>query len=256
MKKGIKSGILHGGLPKLTGKRKSSSNMRGESRSRVRSAGSEGDASGGLLSISLYDSCYVCPLSVYIDVTVDDKLERLVIAGSASRAELEEVKLRLITEFSELSGNGEVLVFNEILNSYYKHRALIAGLEASLRLLASGRFEAATEYLNKNGVKCCVPGGDEEAGALIERVRLKLKSRMAKFRELSGRYELLSRKGERPTRRYYNRLLVTLSTCEVIKMQLNAGRMTVAEFAEYLNVYNEYQNRLIMNRNGKYGNNR
>jgi hypothetical protein len=194
----------------------------------------------------------VCPLSVYIDVTVDDKLERLVIGGSPSRAELEEARRRLIAEFSELSGNGDARVFGEVLEAYCRQRVLIVGLEASLRLIGFGRFDAATEYLNKNGVKCSVPGSDEDAGVLAERVRVKLKNRMAKFKEISGRYESLSGKGEKPTRRYYNRLLITLSTCEVIKMQLNANMMTVAEFAEYLNMFNEYQNHLKMKRNGKY----
>jgi hypothetical protein len=200
----------------------------------------------------LYDSCYRCPLSVYIDVTVDDKLERLVIAGSPSRAELEEARLKLITEFSELSGNRETQVFNEILNSYYKQRVLIVGLEASLRLIACGRFDAATEYLNKNGVRCSVPGSDEDVNALVEKVQVKLKVYNSNLIKINGQCRPLMKKGEKPTRKYYNRLLITLSTCEVIKMQLNPNKMTVAEFAEYLNMFNEYQNLLIMKRNGKH----
>jgi hypothetical protein len=189
---------------------------------------------------------------------VDNKLERLVISGSPSAEELEEAVMRLTSEFSELSGGGDGKAFAGVANRYYALRNVIAGFEVSMRLLMGGRFEKAVEFLNASGgVKCSVPGSEVEFGDLVKRVQLKYKNRLAKFREAEGRYRALSlKKGEKPDRRYYSRLLVMLSTSEVIKMQLNPREMTVAEFAEYLNVFNEYRNQLKMSRNGKHGNNR
>jgi hypothetical protein len=244
MKKGKKSGNLRGVSPESTAKRNLSSNMTGSCPSHARSAGSGAGESARPLNILLYDSCYTCPLSVYIDVTVDDRLERLIIGGNPSREMLEETKMKLTAEFAELSGNEEAKIFNDVLDSYYKQRGLILGLETSLKLVTSGHFEAAITYLNSNGVKCSVPENEGEISALIARIQSKLKNRLAKFKEISSQYESLSKKGNKPTRRYYNKLLIILSTCEVIKIQLNPQKMTVAEFAEYLNMFNEYQNQL------------
>jgi hypothetical protein len=254
MKKGTKPESWPAKLLKLTGKRKSFSNMKGTYPSHVKSAGSKADASERPLNISLYDSCYTCPLSVYIDITVDDRLDRLIISGNPLREELEETKLKLISEFSEIAGGGEMKAYTNVVSDYYKQHNLINGLELSLNLILAGRFEKAIEYLNeRGGIKCSIPKSEDELNALVDKVGMKLKNRIVKFKETNSRYKALSSgKGGKPTRRYYNRLLIMLSTCEVVKMQLNPKTMTVAEFAEYLNVFNEYQNHLKMKKYGKH----
>jgi hypothetical protein len=112
-------------------------------------------------------------------------------------------------------------------------------------LIGAGRFDAAISFLNKNGVQCAVPESEADMETLVKAVDIKFKNRLAKFREISSRYrELTSAKGEKPTRQYYNRLIITLSISEIVKIQLNPKKMTVAEFAGYLSMYNEYQNHL------------
>jgi hypothetical protein len=193
-------------------------------------------------------------LDVYIDVTVDDNTKRLIIYGSPSEAELEEAKLKLVSDFSELSGGGEAKAFNYTISQYYLKRSVIIGFELSIRLILAGRFEAAVDYLNKNGVKCSVPKDEAEFNDLIDLVHKKYKNKIAnaKYLELTNRYRELSlKKEEKPTRRYYTRLLVMLSSCEAIRIQLNPKKMTVAEFAEYINLFNEYQNILKNIKNGR-----
>jgi hypothetical protein len=254
MKKGTKPGRWPGKLLKLKGERKSSLSTTETYPSHVKSVGSKAGALERPLNISLYDSCYTCPLSVYIDITVDDQLDRLIISGSPSREELEETKLKLISEFSEIAGGGEMKAYANVVSDYHKQQNLINGLELSLSLILAGRFEKAIEYLNeRGGVKCSIPKGENEFNALVDKVSMKLKNRIAKFKETNNRYKALSSgKGGKPTRRYYNRILIMLSTCEIIKMQLNPKTMTVAEFAEYLNVFNEYQNHLKIKKYGKH----
>lgn len=196
----------------------------------------------------MYDSCYTCPLSVYIDVTVDDRLERLAISGHPSREELEEARMRLVSEFSELSAASETAALAETAAAYYRRMTLIAGFETAFRLVSSGRFEGAAAFLNGNGVKCRAPASAEELESLVKRIRMKLMNHHAKLKEERRQYEALSAHGGKPTRSYYNRLLVSLSVCEAIKMQLNPAQMTVAEFAEYLNLFNEYQHQMKRNR--------
>jgi len=242
------------GLRRSTGKRKLSSNMPEAYQSHARSAGLKAEESEHPLNTSLYD-VYTCPLSVYIDIVVDNKLKGLVVSGNPTPEELENAKLRLMSDFAEIANSGESQAITEVINSYYAQRNAINGLKIALKLVLAGRFEKAIEYLNKNGVKCSAPANEGEFKALIDKIHLKLKNRMAKFKEISSRYKILSKKGDKPTRRYYNKLLVMLSTCEIIKMQLDPKKMTVAEFAEYLNIFNEYQNHLKIKKHAKCGNN-
>lgn len=254
MKNGIKSRNLPGKLQQLMEKRKSSSNTKDDYPSPAKTAGSRAGESERPLNTSLYevyDSCYTCPLPVYIDATVDDKLERLIISGHPPREYLEAIKMKLVYEFSELSASGESQALADAASSYYKQLCMITGLETALKLVFSGRFEKAIPYLNGSGVKCSLPGNGDELTALIGKIDMKLKNRLAKLKEISSRYEALSAKGEKPTRRNYNKLLITLSTCEAVKIQLNPKQMTVAEFAEYLNLFNEYQNLLKIKQNGR-----
>lgn len=252
MKNGKKRGNLLQALRKKRAGRKSSLNSMESYQSNVKRVGLKAEEKGSRSNILLFDSCYTCPLSVYIDITTDEgKLKKLVIKGNPTNEELEEARFRLVTEFSEISNSGESEVFREVTGNFYKQRALVLGYELSLRLVLAGRFQAAVEYLNKNGMNCPVPETEEEFQKLAESISLKIKNRTAKYKEAKGAYKALSSgKGEKPTRRYYNRLLVTLSTCEAIKIQLNPKKMTVAEFAEYLNMFKEYRNHLKMKRNG------
>ena len=251
MKKDKKSGSLLQGLRKKIIKRRSSLSSRENYQSNAKNVGSKEIKSEHLSNTLLYDDVNTCPLSIYIDVTCDDnKLKKLIIKGNPTQAELEEARFKLVTDFSELSNNGESQAMSEVMSNFYYQRNLIVGYELALKLVVAGKFDKAVEYLNQNGLKCSVPQTEEEFQKLIRAIQMKLKNRIAKYKESRSQYNALSSgKGEKPTRRYYNKLIVMLSTCEAIKIQLNPKKMTVAEFAEYLNMFNEYQNQLKMRNN-------
>lgn len=255
MKKEKKSEKSLRGLLKKTKKRRSSSNMKDNYQSNVSSVGLKEVESEDQSNISLFDDVNTCPLSIYIEVTCDDsKLKNLIIKGSPTQEQLEEARFKLVSDFCELSNNGESQVIYESINNFYYQRNLIIGYELCLKLILAGKFDKAIEYLNDNGLTCSIPQEEEEYQKLIRTIQMKLKNRMVKYKEAQNRYKTLSSgKGEKkPTRKYYNKLIVMLSTCEVIKIQLRPKDMTVSEFAEYLNMFNEYQNHLKI-RNNKQG---
>jgi hypothetical protein len=167
-----------------------------------------------------------------------------VISGSPSRGELEEARMKLVSEFAEISGNNGLSSYNDTLKTYYIQRNAISGMQLAAGLVMSGKYDASIEFLNANGIKCTAPGDEREKDALLRLIGIRLKNMSSKFKQTQTRYELLSKEGEKPTRMYYNRLMIALSTCEAIKMQLNMREMTVAEFAGYINLFNEYQKQL------------
>ncbi|MBD8389664.1 hypothetical protein [Dysgonomonas sp. BGC7] len=248
-----RSGNLRKLFPKKIIKHKSLSKSKESDISNVKNAGSNPDESGNQSNTLLYD-VYTCPLSVYIDITCnEDKIRSLIIKGDATLEELENARFKLISDFADISNNGELQAYSDVIGSLYYQRNIILGYELSLNLIIGGKFDTAIGYLNKNGIQCYIPQNKEELKKLVDKILLKRKNRLAKLKEAQGRYNALSSgKGEKPTRRYYNKLLVMLSTCEAIKMQLKAKEMTVAEFAEYINMFNEYQNQLKVRKN-KHG---
>lgn len=243
-------------LRNKTTKPNSSSNTKANSTSSANNVGSKADKlarPSNTSSCKLHDDIYTCPLSIYIDVTTDDnKLPRLLIHGKATQTQLEEARFKLLTDFSEVSNAAETQAYAEVVSNLSYQRNLILGYQLSLQLVLGRQFQKAIEYLNQNGLKCTVPSTDDQFKKLVESIDLKIKNRIVKYKEAQSQYKALSSgKGDKPTRRYYNKLLVMLSTCECIKMQLNPKEMTIAEFAEYLNLFNEYQNHLKMRNHGQ-----
>lgn len=250
MVKRIKSENWRRELPNWTEKRKSSSSGKGIYSSNAKNAGKKEAEQDGQSSILLYDSCYRCPLSVYIDVVCDNKLSALIIQGNPSVELLEETKIKLISEFSELSNQSESKILINKICDLYRYEIQIRSFELALNLIAGMNFSEAVAFLNQNGLKCKAPENEKEIESLIKSIRVKIMNRTAKYKEAKTIYDSIKGKGETPTRKYFNKLLVMLSVCEIIKIQLNPEKMTVSEFAEYLNLYNEYQNQL---RSTRYG---
>ena len=202
-------------------------------------------------NISLYDACEKCPLAVYIDITCDERLERLIISGDPSRELLEETREKLVQEFSELTGGSEMKTFIEATRRFFYLRNRITGMQIAIRLIAAGRYDEAVSYLNQSGIECAAPGNGEQARDLTAKLELKLKNLLGELRRAKKHYESLRGKGAKPTRQYYSRLLVMLSTCEAIKMQLDRNRLTLSELAEYINIFNEYHNQSKSIRDGR-----
>jgi len=203
------------------------------------------------LNILLYDSCFVCPLSVYIDVVCDDNLNALVIEGNPTNELLEDTKLKLMSEFSEMSNQAEMKMQIDRMRNLYLYEIQIRGFELALALISRKMYPEAIEFLNQNGLKCKAPETEEEFEKLTKAIQIKIMNRISKYKEAKAACDLYQKKGEKPTRKYFNKLLVMLSVCEIIKFQLDTKKMTVAEFAEYLNLYNEYQNNLKSTQYGR-----
>ena len=111
-------------------------------------------------SYTIYDSCYSCPLSVYIRVVCDQDFEALIIDGNPSLLELKEAWNKILNEYYELSGNMSNRSVN--LKEYYIYRSQIIGFSLCLKLILLGEVGYVIEYLNNLGLRCKLPNNKVE----------------------------------------------------------------------------------------------
>ena len=240
MTKKKKTGNWHVFFRKKKAGTTSLSNTTESCTSNRRSATTKGEELEESSNISLYDSVYNCPLSVWIDVTVDNNLQKLILSGNPSREQLEAAKDKIYREYMDISDDTEMKASSEAYFDFIRKRVIVLGLVMAIDLIANDKFSYSLQFLNNCGISAKEPENENQKADLIKSLELKLKNRQAKLQEAQTRYESLQKKGEKPTRKYYNKLIVILSTCEAIKMQIDAKKLLLSEFAEYLNMYNEY----------------
>lgn len=228
--------------------------LMGVSQLNVKSVGKKEGAKAGWFNTSSRNSLvkfhtiYTCPLWAYIDFVCDGHTSGIIISGDPTEEEIQATCNTLKMDFHELSSGKSGEGYINSINGLYSKKNTILGLQISLKLVLVGRYEKAIDFLNKNGVKSCIPTTIQDQENLINRITKRIALRTAKLQEATTEHNnsFLTNKNktETPTRKYYNKLLVILSSSEAIKMRIDKN-ITVAEFAEYINLYNEHCEHLL-----------
>lgn len=194
-------------------------------------------------SYALYDTCDKCPLRVYIDVICNDNLSALIVSGNAPESALLECRSDLVSEFNELSGNGNSSAMVSMVKNIQLYRAQILGFSIAAELLAFGRTDAAFDFLNNNGVMVGgLPETEQEWMKIGRKIESKIRLLKIKIRDESRRQrELADRnKGIRPTIKDFNDQMVALSKNVGFRLTKD---ISLAEYAGYLKDYkNELSN--------------
>lgn len=190
-------------------------------------------------SYLLYDSCDGCPLRVYIDMVCDDDLRALVVYGNPGDDVVEEARGRLLTEFSELSGDSRFGVMNSCLRRMHYYRSNILLLAVCQRLLFLGGKEKVVEYLREQGVGCDGLSREEllsKVSGLIGERKMRLRSEEKRYKKLTD-----EEKTEKPTRRYFTEQLVELSKYAGFRL---TTEISLGEYAAYVRSMKEYVEQL------------
>ena len=194
-------------------------------------------------SYVLYDTCDKCPLRVYIDVICNDNLSALIVSGNAPESALLECRSDLVSEFNELSGNGNSSAMVSMIKNIQLYRAQILGFSIAAELLAFGRTDAAFDFLNNNGVSVGgLPETEQEWMKIGRKIESKIRLLRIKIRDESRRQrELADRNnGIRPTIKDFNDQMVALSKHVGFRLTKD---ISLAEYAGYLKDYkNELNN--------------
>ncbi len=190
---------------------------------------------------TLYDNCDICPLWVYIDLVCDDNLQSLVITGTPPESALREAKERLIFDYNNRFINMSTSVNLNAMQSIYSMRTELQMMVLCMNLITRGEAEAAKPYLRKFGIY--TNSQDKIVSSLeskIKALHIHLNRETEKFNK--------EVKTEKTTRQDFEKQLVLMS--KYFGFPLQKKILTLAEYAGYLNEYNNYLDNL---KNTKYG---
>lgn len=201
-------------------------------------------------SYSIYNSCYECPLKVYIDIVCNNNLNSLIIAGNPSEEILSEAFNRIMSEYAELSGNSVSTKYNILLKEIYSYRAQILGLIICMRLLCYESSGEAIESLNKLGLRCSPPTDQKAMEDLLQKIDLRIKDRSIRMEKSKKEFSRIkeSSKTQNVSPRDFIEQLSCASRWAGFRISTD---ITLAEYAVYIKQMSEYAEQLKAKTNGK-----
>lgn len=204
-------------------------------------AGLRRGSRGNSCKYSIIDTCERCPLSVYIDIVCEEKLDGLIISGNPPKELLEAAALKICSEFLVLSGGSDRTM--ELTRRMHYYYSLILIYSISLNLISMGKHDKdVIDVLNKNGFSCSMPKDEQETAKLISRLKSAISEKKIRMNSEKKRLESLKTGGNtKPTREYYTSTLVMLSKHVGFRLTKD---ITLAEYAAYLKDYKEEIQRL------------
>lgn len=203
---------------------------------------------GNYCKYSIINDCERCPLSVYIDIVCDERLDGLIISGKPPREMLEAAALKICSEFSVLSGGNDKSM--GITRRVYYYHSLILIYLICMNIISSGKCDKdVINTLVKNGLSCSMPNGDEETEKLISRIKSAISEKKIRMNNEKKRLQAIQTGTDvKPTREHYTNNLVMLSKHVGFRL---TKEITLAEYAAYLKDYKEEIQRLKQLENGK-----
>lgn len=212
-----------------------------------KNAGSRPEGRARSSRYDIIDDCDKCTLGKYVRMVCDDDLSALVISGEPPRDVLEAASVKIVSEFSVLSGSSDKAM-NTTRMVYFYH-SLILAYSICQSLIASGDIVEAVRVLNEKGVRCSEPGTEEEALKLLKRIKSAITEKTLRLREEERKLaRLRERKGGKATREDFMNTLVALSKNAGFRMTMD---ISLSEYAAYLKDYKHEIEQLKNLRNGK-----
>lgn len=183
-------------------------------------------------SFNIYRSIHKLPLSVFIDVMLDKKLEALIIDGEPSKEELKKAWDIIIEEYADVNNkvdvNKEVKIYKRIVRLQF----VIAGVELLLPVLEMVFVKQFAERLRDLiGRELLFNEESYESDLKISRVVLGTSKQELKLEkiQLHGLEEKVEDK-EELSREYFSEMLLNLS--DHAGYELKEEAITVYKFLE------------------------
>lgn len=200
-------------------------------------------------SFILKGKCRLLTIGEYIELICEDNLSILIVEGKPDAEALNEAKMDVISEFSELSGDEGSSAIVDSLRKIYKYRAEIMGMTIALKNIYA-RFEEAVAVLRRFGIRGDVSNDPESIGKFIKRVQAEMKSRSTRMQTEINSYNSLSTKNESKPLAAQNVFDEMSIISQFVKYGIDTGT-NLALYASHRKNYKSYSNSL---KNPKHGN--
>lgn len=192
-------------------------------------AGKKTGSKEGLSQLyTLYDTCDICPLWVYISLVCDEDIKVLIKEGNPPEEALKTAKLNLLFEFNELISDGENKIQSTI-RKIYKYKSQLMVLEIALVLISEGRMEDVKGVLKALGIR------NDEATKTVSQIKGKIGSISIHLQKELKEYEGLNRNEEKANRKDFDALLAKLTKFFGFRVMKD---ITLSEYAAYIKEYN------------------
>ena len=177
---------------------------------------------------------------MYIKMVCDGDLSVLVVSGNPDDDTLEAARIKIVSEFSMLSGSSDKLTV--AMRSVYFYHSLILTYAICGDLVSVGETEEVVRVLNEKGVRCSVPKTEEERRKLLKRIKSAITEKKLRLKEADRRMKSLQdKKGSKATREDFMATLVALSKNVGFRITTD---ITLSEYAAYLKNYKQEVERL------------
>jgi len=180
---------------------------------------------------NLYQGCNECPLDVFIDCLVNNKLERLIKSGEASQKELAEAWQKIWFEYCDLSDNPEYRnMLNLIKETSYLESKLLT-IRLCLQKIIHKPDENCIAILKKYGYRYDFDKSDE-AKFIKDIEQVLAISKSIEIEVLRNRKQLEKSqevKHDKVNQSTFDKMLVVMS--KWIGYRLDKKILTVSEYA-------------------------
>ena len=202
---------------------------------------------GKSLKYDIISDCDRCTLEMYIKMVCDGDLSVLVVSGEPGEDVLEAARIKIVSEFSVLTGSSDKMM--SVTRKVYFYHSLILTYAICGDLIAAGEVEEAVKVLNQKGVRCTVPVNVEEREKLLKRIKSAITEKKIRLKEENKRMkELQEKKSGKVKREDFIQTLVALS--KHAGFRLTTG-ISLTEYAAYLKDYNREIEQLKQMKYGK-----
>jgi hypothetical protein len=194
-------------------------------------------------SVKLYQSIHDLPMHRFIECITEDNYPTLIIEGKPTDEELQAHWLKIADQYTAAVGDHEYRLY---LNCFVEMAAMavdLQNIEFLIESLSKAFYQPLLEELNKlMGTKIVLDGLEKPAyykqlDVLYKRSRglkIKLDLKRMQYEAIGKKFQGVS---EKPTREYFESMLITLSDHAQFQLTLN---ISVFEYCERLKRFIRY----------------
>lgn len=195
-----------------------------------------------LSSARLYHRITQLPLSNFIDCDIDENFSSLIIEGEPTEEELLYAWLLIKTQYADVIGNQEYVLYKNACRDLNVLKITLIEIETLVSLMRKVYSPKIGERLNKllkSNFRFNVDDPEQykrDLDGCITRsgsTKIMIDIKAALMSSMEGKQE----KGQKPTREYYHKMLISLS--DHAKYELT-DKISVFDFCERVKRYNKY----------------